>query len=260
MTAAASTCPSHFLLDQWTLGELEHDARLQLERHVEHCPRCQARQAQRRASEADFVVDVTTLRALQQPAASAQPTHEASASWLVRRTPRVITFAAAAAACVFAITSGGLERNDARVDDDIAAVRAKGGPQSALFVQDERGVRGLFLDDAAAPALVHSGDTLQVAVTSATAVFVGVLSRDAVGHVSTYVATSEQALVRVSAGRNVPLPQATTLDDVVGHETVAVFTCDAAIHTPALEAFVLDGEPPTGCRVDRYQLDKRAGR
>ena len=174
--------------------------------------------------------------------------------------PRLVTFAAAAAACVLAITASGGERIDEHAEDDVAAVRAKGGPRSALFVQDERGVRGLFLDGAASPALVHSGDTLQVAATSATAVFVGVLSRDAVGHVSTYVASREQGLVRVSAGRNVPLPHATTLDDVLGPETVAVFMCDAAIQTSMLESLVLDGEPPAGCRVDRYKLDKRAGR
>jgi hypothetical protein len=251
---STSTCPSHFLLDQWTLGELEHDARLQLERHIEHCPRCQARQAQRQASEADFVVDLNTLRELQQPAVAVDVESRLRAR-PVRWAQRLVAVAGVAAGLAVAITAGGTD--DDATTPTASGVRAKGA-SSALFVQDAHGVRGLFVDDAG-PARVYSGDTLQVAVTSATVVYVGVLSRDGSGQVSTYVAASDGALVQVSAGSNVPLPHATTLDDVVGPETVAVFVCtDASVHTSALKAVVVDGAPPEGCRVERYPLDKRA--
>jgi hypothetical protein len=57
------------------------------------------------------------------------------------------------------------------------------------------------------------------------------------------------------------LPQATVLDDVVGHETVAVFLCrEPGVSTAAFQARIDTGEPPPGCVVDRYRLEKKAGR
>jgi hypothetical protein len=285
LASTASTCPSHFLLDQWVLGELERDSRLEVERHIDHCQKCQTRLSERRESEADFVVELNTLRALQPATGSdledhvgtgATAPHKAAAPaskrtsrvarWAQRGLNVAVTGAAAAGLALAVFTSGGgSDATDGNVSagdvvDDGAPVRTKGSAQSALFVQDERGVRGLFLDGDSGPASVHSGDTLQVAVTSSTDAFVAVMSSDGAGQLSTYVATGDGGLVRVSAGRNVPLPQATLLDDVVGPETVAVFVCkDATIHTSALHAVVLDGAPPAGCRVDRYRLDKKAG-
>ena len=285
LSPTASTCPSHFRLDQWVLGELEHDSRLELERHIDHCQKCQTRLSERRASEADFVVELNTLRALQPATGSDLEDHvgtgatapHLAAAPASKRTSRVarwaqrglnvaVTGAAAAGLALAVFTSGGgSDATDGNVKasnvvDDEAPVRTKGSTQSALFVQDERGVRGLFLDGDSGPAPVHSGDTLQVAVTSSTDAFVAVMSSDGAGQLSTYVATASGGLLRVSSGRNVPLPQATLLDDVVGPETVAVFVCnDATIHTSALHAVVLDGAPPAGCRVDRYRLDKKAG-
>jgi hypothetical protein len=283
LAPTALTCPSHFLLDQWVLGELEHDSRLEVERHIDHCPKCQTRLSERRESEADFVVELNTLRFLQ-PAAARDVDHvgtgaaagQASATsskrasrvarWAQRGLSVAATGAAAAGLALAVFTSGAgsdvAEGNVRAVDVVVdAPVRTKGNAQSALFVQDERGVRGLFLDGEFGPAPVHSGDTLQVAVTSSTEAFVAVMSSDGAGQLSTYVASASGGLVRVSAGRNVPLPQATVLDDVVGPETVAVFVCnDANIDASALRAVVLDGVPPAGCRVDRYRLDKKAGR
>jgi hypothetical protein len=141
-----------------------------------------------------------------------------------------------------------------------AGVRAKGGARSALYVQDAAGVRPLSADAAedGAAAQVRPGDIVQVAVTSASEVFVAVVSRDGAGHVSTYVAADDGGLVRVAAGRNVPLPGATVLDDVVGAETVAVFLCDRPAARPeALAAVVMSGAPPSGCVVERHRLDKR---
>ena len=285
LASTAPTCPSHFLLDQWVLGELEHDSRLELERHIAHCQKCQTRLSERRESEADFIVQLNTLRALQPATGSdledhvgtgATAPHKAAAPaskrtsrvarWAQRGLNVAVTGAAAAGLALAVFTSGGgSDATDGNVltgdiVDDGPPVRTKGSTQSALFVQDERGVRGLFLDGDAGPAPVHSGDTLQVAVTSSTEAFVAVMSSDGAGQIAAYVATGGGGLVRVSAGKSVPLPQATVLDDVPGPETVAVFICkDATIHTSALRAVVLEGAPPAGCRVDRFRLDKKAG-
>jgi hypothetical protein len=291
-----STCPSHFVLDQLALGELESDSTRELERHLAHCASCQARLSERRASEAAFIVDLGTLRALQRPAttaevvsevdrdvarssskapdaAEAQPQRTRSprlVHWLHHRTSHVVVTLAAAAGLTLAVSRhGGADDADAAKDTVVAgpvldegpAVRAKGKAHSALFVKDARGVRGLFDDGDAGTAVVHSGDTLQVAVTSASEAYVAVLSLDQAGTRSTYVASATGGLLRVSPGRNVPLPQATVLDDVVGHETVAVFLCrEPGVSTEALQARIDTGEPPPGCVVDRYRLEKKAGR
>ena len=291
-----STCPSHFVLDQLALGELEQDSTHELERHLEQCASCQARLSERRASEAAFIVDLGTLRALQRPATttevgsevdrdvvrSSSPAPDAAEARPQRQhSPRlvrllrhpasrvVLTFAAAAGLTLVVSRQGG--HNDARIADDAALVgpvidegprvRAKGTAHSALFVKDERGVRGLFDDGDAGTAVVHSGDTLQVAVTSASEAYAAVLSLDQAGTRSTYVASATGGLLRVSPGRNVPLPQATVLDDVVGQETVAVFLCRApGVSTEALQALIDTGEAPPGCVIDRYRLEKKAGR
>jgi hypothetical protein len=291
-----STCPSHFVLDQLAVGELEQGSTRELERHLEQCASCQARLLERRASEAAFIVDLGTLRALQRPATTAEAGSDlesdvarsssrapdaAEARPQRQRSPRlvrllrqpasrlVLTLAAAAGLTLAVSRQGG--QNDALIADDaiIAGpvvdegprVRAKGTAHSALFVKDERGVRGLFDDGDAGTAVVHSGDTLQVAVTSSSEAYVAVLSLDQAGTRSTYVASATGGLLRVSPGRNVPLPQATVLDDVVGHETVAVFLCrEPGVSTAALQARIDTGEPPPGCVVDRYRLEKKAGR
>ena len=148
---------------------------------------------------------------------------------------------------------------DAVVDRDHDDVRAKGGAHSALFVRDERGVRGLAQDGGVAE--VGGGDTLQVAVTSSSDIFAAVLSVDGAGARSTFVATADDGLVQVSPGRNVPLPQATVLDDTAGLETVAVFLCrHAGARVSALWPSALQGAPPPGCVVERYRLHKKARR
>jgi hypothetical protein len=298
-----STCPSHFVLDQLALGELEQDSTRELERHLEQCASCQARLSERRASEAAFIVDLGTLRALQRPVTTAaceidreidreidsdvarsslsapdaaearrQRQHSPRLTrWLYRPAFRVVATLAAAAGLTLAVArSGGPDEDVAATDeaaivgpvvDQGSRVRAKGTSHSALFVKDERGVRGLFDDGDAGTAVVHSGDTLQVAVTSASEVYAAVLSLDQAGTRSTYVASATGGLLRVSPGRNVPLPQATVLDDVAGQETVAVFLCrEPGVSTEALQARIDTGEPPPGCVVDRYRLEKKAGR
>jgi hypothetical protein len=297
-STSSSLCPSHFVLDQMAVGELDHDSQRALERHLASCAACHARLAERRAAEADFIVDLSTLRALQQPPASdasdvsdassaagareagvvsTRPTRSSPSSvgvvrWLSDRAPRVAVTLAAAAGLTLAFVSRDGDRIDGAADGAVLvgpagtavkepSVRAKGSARSALFVKDARGVRGLFEDGDVGTATVFVGDTLQVAVTSTAEAFVAVLSLDPAGARSTYVASANGELLRVSPGRNVPLPQATILDDVVGQETVAVFVCrEASIRVDALQPFIQAGEPPLGCGVDRYLLDKKAGR
>jgi hypothetical protein len=277
---ASADCPSHFLLDQWTLGELEHAAVVDVERHVGTCARCQGRRAKRRADEVGFVVDVATLRALQGPtvaSSSSAPSSSGVSSlsrwWQRLRGPALGGLVAAGLA--FTVVGGGKGGANGNAGAEAgpsataaaaaAGVRAKGHARSALYVQDPFGVRPLRDDDTAsgdaAPALVHPGDTLQVAVTSSVDVFVAVVSQDGAGQVSTYVAAEDGGLVRVAAGRNVPLPRATVLDEVPGLETVAVVLCDVpGAQAAALAALVVHGAPPAGCLVERHRLHKQERR
>lgn len=298
-----SCCPSHFVLDQRALGELESDALRSVDEHVASCARCQARMAARRADEGRFVLDLTTLRALQSDGFLSSPADDpglltpsapSAPSWSSRTvaanaTPErsrpaavVVAWArrargalaggalaggALAAALVLAVVRSGGADGGLSPSDDIAAmasIRTKGGASSGLFVQDARGVRALDTTGAAAGAagaLVHPGDTLQVAVTSSSPVFVAVLSHDAQGQVSRYVVAADDALVAVAPGRNVPLPGATVLDDVLGNETVAVFLCERATVTAnELTAIVVDGNAPPGCVVERHLVRKIGSR
>ena len=94
-----------------------------------------------------------------------------------------------------------------------------------------------------------------------TDVFVAVVSQDAAGQASTYVAADDGGLVRVAGGRNVPLPRATILDEVLGGETVAVILCDEPIaRADALAAIAASGAPPPGCVIERHRLDKQEAR
>jgi hypothetical protein len=297
-TSSFSDCPSHFLLDQWTLGELENAAVVDVERHIGTCARGPGRLAGRRADEVDFVVDLATLRALQAPtvAVAVAASHGSSSTspsvssrgdsstsrwWQRSRGPALGGLVAAGLA--FAVVRGGGDVDTGgRAEiaslpstnaSSPAGVRAKGRARSALYVQDARGVRPLQAGDGASdvvgddaghdagdgsqPARVHPGDTLQVAVTSTVDVFAAVVSQDGPGQVSTYVAADDGGLVRVAAGRNVPLPRATVLDDVAGFETVAVLLCDApGVQAAALAGIVVGGAPPAGCVVDRHRLEK----
>lgn len=120
-------------------------------------------------------------------------------------------------------------------------------------MQDAAGVR--VVSDG---GVVHPGDTLQVTVTSATDVWVTVLSIDGAQRRSRYVPT-DGGMVRVERGSRVPLPQSTILDDVLGPEAVAVFLCARQLADPStLAGQIRDGEPPAGCEVHRFQLEKRA--
>jgi anti-sigma factor RsiW len=291
-TSSPSSCPSHFVLDQRALGELEHDAQRAVDAHVASCGRCQARLAARRADESRFVVDLSTLRALQtdtpvpnvaweerahrdSPASlAAVPTSTTNHGGalivsLLRKTRGVVASAALAAGLVLAVTQTRSTGTQADVEAEPAdfadtGVRTKGRPTSELFVQGTGGVRALVsagapaaLDPSASSSVVHPGDILQVAVTSSSSTFVGVVSRDGRGSVSTYVGAADGTLVPVTAGRNVPLPRATVLDDVLGAETVGVFLCDhPGVLVQSLASLVQEGEPPPGCVVDRHVLQK----
>jgi anti-sigma factor RsiW len=174
-STSSSLCPSHFVLDQMAVGELDHDSQRALERHLASCAACQARLAERRAAEADFIVDLSTLRALQQPpasdasdassdagareagAVSTRPTRSSPSSvgvvrWLSDRAPRVAVTLAAAAGLTLAFVSRDGGRIDGAADGAVLvgpagtavkepSVRAKGSARSPEGTRQQRDVQ-----------------------------------------------------------------------------------------------------------------------
>jgi hypothetical protein len=244
----ATECPSHFRLDRLAMGELAGPEREAVLLHVEACAACQARRAERREAEARHTVDLTLLRRLQVPPEAAAPSPPG------RSGLRLVMAAGAAlaAAAVLLVLPGA---NEALRTPE---TRLKGAAHSALFVAEDGRVRA-----ASEAAVVYPGSTLQVTVSSPERAFAAVVSVDGAGQRSVYVPYAPEgapaAMVELPAGRDVPLPQSTVLDDVLGPETVAVFICREALADPrALLERATEGEAPAGCVVDRYALDKRA--
>lgn len=235
---ADSPCPSEHRLDQRALGELPPALVDEIEAHLKICERCAARIEERALQQKDFVVDLGLVRALQ-----AQPPPPSVAWW--RRPPTWPSTwtgaagAAAAAAVLIVVTTTNPATNTTK------------GARTQLFVQDAApgasSARALAAND-----VIHPGDVLQVTVTSDAGAAVGVVSRDGAGAVSMYA--GEHGLVRVAAGAQVPLPQATKLDDVLGREQLAVVVCPVD-HADIDVRGAVDHDVP-GCVVERHAFTK----
>lgn len=151
-------------------------------------------------------------------------------------------------AAVLALAALGLLRPDAGQPDPRAAL-AKGGAAATLIVEHAGVQRAV-----GAVGRVAAGDRLQLTVRVPAPRFVAVYSRDGAGAITRYapIATAMQA---IAPGREQLLPNSTILDEVPGHETIAVFACVAAQADAVLRAHVLIGAPP-GCEVLRSELIK----
>jgi hypothetical protein len=250
---SAMGCPSHFLLDRLAAGELDGTEQTALLGHMECCDTCRERQETRLATEALHAVDLSLLRRLEAEPAAASSRGGRFPS-LSRRALAWGAGAAGAAAAMVLVFNPLVLGSGAD-----PATRSKGTLHSELYVAEDGRVR--VADEA---PVIHPGATLQVTVSAPAPAYAAVVSIDGAGRRSVYVPHTGDAgggMVEVPAGHDIQLPQSTILDDVLGHETVAVFVCRERLSDArVLLDLVEGGEAPRGCVVDRHTLEKRASR
>lgn len=252
-SAVSTPCPSHFRLDQLAAGEIGEAESTEMLRHIEACAACLERKARRDEAEALHTTDLTLLRRLSARSPDARRARAPKAPLWSRR---VAAFSAAAALGAFALVA--LPRSAEQALNVTPGTRSKGAAHSALYVADENRIRAV--DDA---SVLYPGSTLQVTVTSPEPAHVAVASVDGAGRRTVYVPYAGEGsalgMVDLPAGHDVPLPQSTILDDVLGTETVAVFICRDRLADARLLVSLIDtGDAPEGCVVDRYTLRKQA--
>ena len=239
---ASRACPSEHRLDQRALGELPMHLVDELEAHLQTCPHCIARLAERAEQQQDFVVNLSLLASLKKSTTTTTepvttPTMERSPAPVVwwRRPPTWIGAVAAAAAMALVVV---------RTPPPDTTTK---GARTTLFAQAP-GTTARLLKNG---DTIHPRDVLQVAVTSAVDVDVAVVSRDGAGATSVYV-----SFVRVAAGARVPLPTATLLDDVVGAEHIAVVLCPTGRSMVDTDVTGAVDHDVGGCDVERHTLNK----
>jgi hypothetical protein len=136
-----------------------------------------------------------------------------------------------------------------------SGVRRKGAASVAVFIQHQGVMRPGHSGD-----VVHPGDALQLAYSTAEPVHLAVLGRDQAGITSIYFAAGERAAA-MAPGEQVPLPGSIILDDTLGTEALYALLCEDAVAVePARQALERDGSVPAmpGCAIEELRFEKRA--
>lgn len=231
---AQDHCPSQFQLDRLSADDATRDERIRLERHVASCATCKRGLAERADERARFVPNPRTLAQLTASAGRARRLR-----WLATSAP--VALCAAAVLIAWRVRQPAIARRGS----------PKGGVEVSLFV--ERNGVPMPLD---AGGRVRPDDRLQVAVSLPEPRYVAVYSVDGARAVSRYSPT-DAAMVAIGPGIEQVLPNSTILDNVLGRETLVVFTCTGDHGDAELRARVAEGEL-AGCEIARYELDKVA--
>lgn len=228
-------CLSDLALDRRLANELDAAEERDAKAHLATCARCEARLAERARAKADF-------------AANAPP--------LLFPSPRRAWLGGAAAVLAAAAALLLLMRSSPEPTPK-PETRTKGeGTHLDFYVSHEGNVRHGMLSELVAP-----GDGIRFVVHANEMRYLAVLSVDGAKHVSPYYPHGDDA-VRIEPGANIALPESTTLDDVLGDETIYGVFCPApfaiAPLRKALEAApdALPARP--GCTVDVLHLRKEA--
>lgn len=223
----AEGCLSDLALDRLVGDEMNDAERVAAAMHLGECLVCRGRKMAISSMAAE------ALPALERPASNVVPLF--SKMWFV---PMV-------AACVAA---AGMLVAFRPVD----TTRTKGGESLGFFVKHKDKVRR-----GAPGETVHPGDQLRFVSSTTEPRFVAVLAVDERQKTSVYYPETEKAAPQ-PAGRDVPLPVATQLDDVLGAETIIGVFCETPVAVKRLTD--LESGPPTGCTVDRFHIVREAPR
>lgn len=258
-------CPSPFVLDRLSAGELAGPERARVMLHVANCPACDRALERCEIERSEFAPDPRLLALLADAGdrgevadragvAAPRPAHLMGAPtatdgrgwrsrWAVAALPALLC-----AAGLALVLRG---RGDHDAPDLGRRASSKGAAGPRLLVQRDGELLELADGD-----LVHPGDRLQVAIELTAPRLVAVYSRDGAGQVSRY-APIDAHMVPVAPGAEAVLPNSTVLDDVLGREVIAVFACAQPVDDEVLRASVEAGQPPR-CEVSRTVLRKVA--
>jgi hypothetical protein len=202
----SSGCPSDLRLDELLNGDLDAEGAASLRAHVDHCVRCRAR------TEAFASVALPPWQTAPTPAT---PKRRRPWPWLLG--------AALPAAAVVVLALQLPRHEEARTTP---ANRTKGGWTLSLYVKRSDGRVERLADS----GVVHPGDELRFAVTSARPGHVAVFSRDAKGSASLYVPFgAETGSVSIAAGHEIALPGSVETDATLGPEHLTAVRCDEAL-------------------------------
>jgi hypothetical protein len=275
-------CPSHYLLDRLSAGELADGARADLERHAATCSGCQLALEARAVERAELTPDLRLLRRLAELDRARR--WRGARRWAAVAAPALLC-AAGVLLVLRARPPRAPEIPEAAGADGAHEVPRLGTPKggfSAKVLVEREGmltelapglapspVASTMGAGASAPARLHPGDRLQVVVRVPDDRFVAVYSLDAAGTRSRYAPPewqqgqappadpAEAPMVLLPAGGEQPLPNSTILDDVLGPETLAVFACRELHGDAELRGRVTEGEVD-GCEVVRFFAVKAA--
>ena len=220
----SSGCPSDLRLDELLNGDLDAEGAASLRAHVDHCVRCRAR--------AEAFASVA-LPPWQIASPSAAPKRRRPWPWFLG--------AALSAAAVVVLALAFPRREETGTTP---ANRTKGGWTLSLYVKRADGRVERLSDN----GVVHPGEELRFAVTSARPGHVAVFSRDAKGSASVYVPFGgETGGVSIAAGHEIALPGSVETDATLGPERLSAVRCDEALS-------------PQDLRRELEDLVSRAGR
>jgi hypothetical protein len=220
-------CLSDLRLDELLRGELRPGTAETMQRHVAECAHCRLRLDRIAEARAAFQARPPALRGRR-----------------ARAPVWVATGVLGAAGVLLLMLWPARPANE----------RHKGGPQLTLYVRHADRVR-----PAGPRELVAPGDSLQFTYSSERARHLAVLSLDGAGHGTVYFPDAARA-EPIDAGRDVPLPRSTVLDEVLGPESLFGLFCDAAIELePVRQALERDQALPPldACRVIQLAIEKR---
>jgi hypothetical protein len=229
----SSECLSDLALDEWLALEAEPADAARHVAHVAGCAYCNARHAERKASNAAFLASAPELSSRQ-----AQPVRS------VVTQPRLwwVGGLAAAASVLLLLTFTGRHPE--------AGSRSKGGTRLGFYVKSGDVVR-----EGAPGEPVRPGDALRFIIPRGEHRYLVVLGRDSRGVVSVYFPAGDAA-ARPSVessdrlGQNVALDGSVVLDDAPGSEQLFGVLCDAPVQIEPLRASLAgqgQPNPPAGC-------------
>jgi hypothetical protein len=256
-----SECLSDLQLDVLLAEEFAGVDEDQCRAHLAGCTRCSARLAELERGRAAF--EQMGLR-LEVSGSPAEPAKRPRLRWL-----GAAGAIAAALGLVVAGSTAGLGVDGSRAGAGgpqargegrgvSGGVRSKGSPLLDLFIRHEGRVR-----EAGDRELVHAGDQLQFAYSSAMAGHVAVLSRDGAGVVSVYVPSGAAVMAPAPPGERQLLPESTILDGTLGHEDLYALFCPSGLELGPLARTLRERgalEAPEACSMRHIELDKRERR
>jgi len=234
VTYPSSDCASDRVLDLLLAGDLDATRGSALRQHFAACAACSARFAELSAFRDEVVLPAfSELIGKQKP-----------------RRPRrwsgwMASALAAAAALVFWIGRGPTGGSD--------ETRVKGSSRLGFYVKRDDSVFRGGQGEALRP-----GDAIEFSYTAPSAGYLAVLSVDGAGHASIYFPTGSRAEA-LQAGPQL-LAQSTTLDAVLGRETLYALWCDGPAELEPIRRSLERAPAATaapGCSIETLQVEKR---